>query len=460
MIPTLALLALLGACTRADKADAGETGEPDCLRTATPASAGDPVVVESIATHPEIVTVLVARWCQLEDGETWLSWELDGQTWSSPVRAHAAGDASEVVLGLPAETALTVTLHALVGDEERSWTFEPASTGALPVDLIPPTLTIRDPARARTEPYLLTSVNVGPYNFFGPCYVVILDAQGRIVWYRAVGGNRLTLFPRVARAGDHLIWDATTYYTFDEVEPGVIRATLDLSREEETLVPYLGLTFDELPDGRLLFDYNVDGFQYYLATQDEDGTQTWIWDCYGWMKAYVADYWACAPNTVLWREETNTVIWSMFRTSTVVEIDLETGEMSRQMGRVPGGWIFDPPESNLMLQHYPNVTEAGTLLLTTHVMDTPGLQVIREFSLDDEARKLTQVWSYSPESGHYGEYAGEALRLPSGDTLIGFGTDGAIQEVTSEGEVVWELDWSNHLTGHATPIADLYALSG
>ena len=33
-----------------------------------------------------------------------------------------------------------------------------------------------------------------------------------------------------------------------------------------------------------------------------------------------------------------------------------------------------------------------------------------------------------------------------------------MQEVTPEGEVVWDIDWSDHLVGNVVPIDDLYAL--
>lgn len=415
----------------------------------------------SVSVHPEVSTVLVVRWTQLVEAEaSWLSWSFEGRAWSSPERARSPGPASEVVLGLPSGESVELVLNLRIGDEIRSYDVGTGTTGGLPAALVLPSLTSADEALAREQPFLLTSVNVGSVDFYGPCYVVIIDQQARVVWYRAVDDSRLTMFPRVSRYGGYLIWDATTYYVYDDsVTAGVIRATLDLGQEEETTVPHMGLTYDELPDGSLLFDYAEDYYRYHLAIQAPDGEQTLIWDCYDWMSDYDGSGWACAPNTVLWDEESDQVIWSMFQTSTVASIELSSGELQWYFGRTPGGLVVDPADALLMLQHYPNWTPDGTLLLSTHVPGGPGQQTVREYEVDATARTATQVWSYTPEAGHYADYAGEATRLESGNTLVNFGTDGVVQEVTPEGEVAWEIDWQDRLLGHLTPIENLYDLN-
>jgi hypothetical protein len=406
----------------------------------------------SLAVHTEVATILVATWDQLVAGETSLSWEVDGETFTSPVRAREAGVATEVILGLPASTAVTVTLHA----DATALTATDA-TGALPRGLVTPTLTLADPLAYDPSPYLLTSVDSGENAFFGPCYVVILDRSGRVVWYRAVSDRRLTLFPRVSRSGAHLLWDATTYYVADSVPGGVVRATLSLGQEEETEIDGIGFTYDELPDGSLIFDNAETGYDYHLERLYPDGTRTRIWSCAPWMNLWRSQYWDCAPNTVKWDEATNLVTWSMFQTSTVVGLDLDSGAMAWELGEYPGGYAFSPADIRLELQHYATFTDAGTLLLTTHVPGEPDVQRIRELALDATTATATQVWTYEAP-GYYGRYAGEATRLPNGNTLIDYGTDGVVQEVTPDGVVAWELDWSNHLVGHLTPLTDLYAL--
>lgn len=468
--PTLGILLAVTGCgpgrIAIDETDPDPDGDtapdvdPDTDPDTEPLPDNDWVTAATITPHAEVRTMLVVTWSQKSDAdEAWLSWTLDGEAFTTPARARAAGEQREIVLGLPERTEVDVALHVVSGGIEHTVALGDGRTGELPSDLMEPTLTLSDPTRMRPERWLLTSVNVGPQNFFGPCYVVILDAEGRVVWYRAVSDSRLTMFPKVSRRGGYLLWDASTYYVFDDVDPSVIRATLDLETEEETVTLGLGLAYDELDDGSLLFDEAVSEYQYYLTRQHPDGDRERIWDCNAWMSDWTNEYWACAANTVLWSPERGTVLWSMFQTSTVVELDLATGELLREFGEFPGGYGFDPPTSRLDLQHYPNWTPDGTLIVSTHVPREYGVQMAREFAIDDAEQTLTEVWSYTPEAGHYAEYAGQVMRLPSGNVLWQFGTDGVVQEATAEGDVVWEIDWTNHMTGNVTPIADLYALT-
>ena len=54
---------------------------------------------------------------------------------------------------------------------------------------------------------------------------------------------------------------------------------------------------------------------------------------------------------------------------------------------------------------------------------------------------------------------GEAHRLPRGNTLHNYGTAARIREVTPEGEVVWDVGFSQgSWLGRTTPIANLYDL--
>ena len=52
------------------------------------------------------------------------------------------------------------------------------------------------------------------------------------------------------------------------------------------------------------------------------------------------------------------------------------------------------------------------------------------------------------------------VRLDNGNTLVNFGSAGALQEVTPQGEVVWEARTRSGLWFAAVrPIDDLYALT-
>jgi hypothetical protein len=256
------------------------------------------------------------------------------------------------------------------------------------------------------------------------------------------------------------VYEASTYYVYDSsVEPSIKRMTLDNRQEDETFIEGMGLAWSELEDGGFVFDHAETGYEYHIERLSPSGERKRIWSCYPWMQDYDRGYWACAPNAIVVDHARMTALYSMFETSTVVEIDLESGELLRQMGQLPDGWSFDPEESTFELQHYPNWTPEGTLLVSTHSPSGGRSQYIREYALDDSTQTLEQIWSWQEPAGYYADYAGGALRMDNGNTMVTVGTDGAVLEISPDGEIAWELDWHGHLVGNVTAMDDLYALN-
>ena len=105
---------------------------------------------------------------------------------------------------------------------------------------------------------------------------------------------------------------------------------------------------------------------------------------------------------------------------------IHDGTMLAEWGGYPEGWTFDPPESAFELQHYPGFSADGTLMASTHSLDTTK-QWVREYEVDETNQVLRQIWS--AETSHWAEYAGQAQKLPSGNVLWQLGTAGAVLEL-------------------------------
>jgi hypothetical protein len=410
----------------------------------------------ALTLSPEMATLVSATWDQvIASDETWLSWEIDNVTYTTPTVAREVGPATQTILGTPSDTTLDVVLHAMVDGDEEIWFVDSIKTGFLPFDLWEPTMVTNDPLLRRPERYLLAGVEVGNDWFFGPWYTVILDSEtGRIVWYRKTTENRLSWQPQVSDRGGYILVDQSVNYQYGEA-PELLRTTLDLEQQEVVTLPDWFITYDELDDGTILYDEGNNGFEFHLAQITPDGTYTRLWSCFPWMSLWTDNFWDCAPNTVRWDRTRNTILWSMFQTSTVVELDM-SGVMLNEYGEYPGGYAFDPPASGFELQHFPGFTADGTFIASTHSLDKTQ-QWAREYEVDEITSTLHQVWSYQTQ--HYAEYAGQAQKLPSGNVLWQTGTAGVILEVTPDGTVVWEGGWEGQLIGNVTPIADLYALT-
>jgi hypothetical protein len=308
---------------------------------------------------------------------------------------------------------------------------------------------------------LFGSIGVNDRNWYqGPWWLYVLDRQARVVWYWSVPDGRCTMHARVALSGDHLLFEETTIYTGDRGEGSLLhRLGLDFGHDEIIDASGLGSTFAETPDGVLIDSYS----DWPLTCLDElqpDGTRRRIWICTDWMTEHSQNPSACDPNETIWVPETDSVIWSMWPVDTAVEVDRQSGAVLKQLGALEGSWAFDPPEAGFDMQHYPHYTAAGTLLVSTHLPEGRQAHRAHEYEVDAEQQTLRLIWSYGDEVPHYPTYAGEALRLDNGNTLVNYGSDGALREVTPGLRTAWQVDWdSGYLLGHMTLLDDLYALT-
>lgn len=433
--------------TSPDTAHTGETGEVD--------DGSAPVSNVQVTVHPDVSTLLVVSWAQVEDAESaWVEYTFEDAMWeSSPPVTAPTGPQQVVLLGIPADTPVTLTLVEEVGGRRRvaEGTFT-GTTGPLPEGLPVPTLLSWDPAISSPAPWLFLTVDTGLHPYQGPWWATILDRQGRVVWYRALPEERPTVMSRVSADGTHLTWAEMGWYGDDPSR--LVRTTLDGGWGTTTELPEALYTYDELPDGTIAYDAVVDG-SYALRTLAPDGTVTDVWSCSTWLPDDLRPA-QCGTNTVRWNAERGTYLWSMYDLNTVLELDPTSGTTLAAWGD-HGTDPLLPEDVSLQMQHYPGWTTAGTLLLHTQENGPRRVEWAREFAWDEATNGLTQIWSYST-SDWYAECSGEAVRLENGNTLLNYGCGGGIREITSDGQVAWDVD-AHGLVGHQTQVGDLYAVN-
>ncbi len=441
-----------------DPADSSDSVFPDTGEDSQLVHA--PISDVSVELHEEIATILKVSWTQQQACDAaWLEFSFEDDAWQqSPAPPRDAGQHSEVILGVPASSKVEFRVVNQIGDQvlisEDQWS---AVTGELPEELPLPELTFWDPATASTDRWLLGSIDADPeYWFAGPFWLFILDRQGRVVWYYVIPDSMCSMFPRVSRDGTHLIFERNSKYShFDQGKSSKLhRRNLDLSYAEDIDVAGLSYAFDETDDGRIIFSSFLESHNVILEALHADGARQEIWSCSETLDSN------CYANAVNWVPETDTALFSIFSSATVLELDLQDGAILRQWGALEGSWSFDPPEAGFDWQHYPNYTDTGSLLVSTHVPGEEGQQRACEYAVDDESQTLTEIWSYGEGMDDYAEYAGEATRLGNGNTLINYGSGGVLREVTQDGQTSWELVWpERYLLGHNTLLHDLYALN-
>ncbi len=114
------------------------------------------------------------------------------------------------------------------------------------------------------------------------------------------------------------------------------------------------------------------------------------------------------------------VLISMRQISAIAILNLEAPSVE---------WLWGP--SNVVFQHHPTLTPAGTILLFDN-----GSKFSRLWELAPQTNRV--VWRYT-EPDFFSRLRGSAQRLPNGNTLVTESDTGHIFEVTPQGERVWEL---------------------
>lgn len=410
------------------------------------------------SVDPTYGTLVTARWEQLAAATAWVEYSVDDGQWrATPAEVVQPGAAEALMLGVPYDhTVRFRVVNDLCGEPLRSEEAA-AETGSAPAGLPQVTAVQGDPARwdARTR-YVFTGMNdAADGNRY---WTFVIDRQGRVVWARQNPRLTVTLHPRVTRAGDALLIDENTFWGSFDGGAGsqVVELAIDGTVLHTYATPGLRHPFTDGPDRAIVWGaYQVGTETLELVTVG--GEQRSLWDCQDFLNSQGMAG-TCTSNTVWWDAETDRYLYSFYTLETVFEIDPEEGPV-RWFGHLPGSWSFDPPGSIFWWQHGGHYTEAGTLLISSHLSGEGEETVVREYELDEGSRTLREVWSFGQGEGVYGEELGEAHRLPGGNTLHNYGTEPRLREVTPAGEVVWDVQWGERYIGRSTPIEDLYALA-
>lgn len=406
--------------------------------------------------------LLKVSWTQREAGTATLRYRVDGGDWvEAPARDREAGEASHHIIGHTFDQEVELTLSVSTGSED--WESQPLSieTGAPPEGLpFPALLANVEGAWEPTAPYLLNSTPEADRDWGGVWWVFIVDREGHVVWshrsedpddYAGWVSRHLTL----NQDRDALLIDrATAWSRFDHgAASTVIELTLDGTIQHTYETPGLHHPFTALPDGKLAWaarDLNGFGAET-IQIVDRSGAQEELWSCKDLPET------VCGSNTLWWDDANERMLYSFWSSETIAEIDARSGRLIRRFGHADDAWGFSQSQDAFWWQHGPTFTEEGTLLVSTKLNNAAEETVVREYALDEESEQLVEVWSAGEGRGNYGEFGGDAWRLPNGNTLHGNGSGGLLTEFTPDGEVVWEARWPDERRiGQTSWIEDLY----
>ncbi len=435
------------------------TPKSDDTEDSTPAGPAE-VSAISARQHQTIESIVYVAWEQTGAGEVWIEFSADGQTWlQSPPTQRAPGSHEELLLGIPYDSEATYRVVTAEGASEDGI----ITTGVQPEGV--PTLEVLAMEAGALDPdthYVLGSIDeIGAMGTAVATWSFVFDRNGEVVWAWETPAQRATIHARVAKTGTEFLLDYGSYWAIYDggAESQVARLKIDGSEEALYDTPGLHHPFTDTPDGTLYYAAHNQGWNT-LRRLNADGTTDDIWGCEDFYDKIDHSAQYCAANTVTWDDATGHVLFSLYSSDSVIEIDPQFGTSLRWFGHIPGAWSFDPEESAFWWQHGIHYTEDGTLLVSSKDQEYATETVVREYDLDEDNETLVEIWSFGEGEGVYGPEMGEAHRLGNGNTLHNYGSGARVREVTPAGEVVWDLTFSSGTyLGRTTPIEDLYAFA-
>ena len=464
-LPAL-LTALLASCPSmgcstddGDDDTTGVSGDDDSSQSSFSEAQVTDIQLSLVEEQPSVVQV---TWEQLEPTTAGVEFRFEGDEWdSTPSTEVEAGEQRQVLLGIPFGADVTARVFNDFGSGRLSSDEHEIAAGALPEDLASASVLIS--AEAEQDPwfrFLLTSFQ---FKFGGTidAWTVIVDRQGRLVWARKSPAFRTTRYAQISRDGRTILIDHNSFWggAFDGgAASHVARMTIDGVALDLYETPGLQHPFFEHGDGSIIWGA-ADDIEETVERLDSNGNQETLWSCQALLAELGVEGY-CASNSMHWHEPDNSVLISLFSVQSVVEVDLDTGSTFRWFGALPGPWTFEPGTAYFAWQHGAHYTTSGTLLVSTTPDAEPLETVVREYELDEDDQALVETWNFGLGDGIYGEYFGEARRLPGGNTLHNYGTTVRVREATPDGEVVWDLEWADtYSIGRMTALNDLYELA-
>ncbi len=435
---------------------------------------GSIVSEDTAAVAANVATVVEVTFTLDESADVAIAYTAgDGEQLSTPSRSLDAGTHMMRILGVPAATELSWAVSATDSTGEL-FNGEGGSlrTGGLPAAV--PTFNVDGWQEQYTDEQWMVGAALATDS---TDVQFIIDREGNVVWYHETEGDLVSPWAEPAWDGNGGVLSNSFQEDFCTDVGKVTRWDMSGNEVEATVTPEGHHVFVQHEDGTIAYiardirehdDFSEPVCGDKVIEIAPDGTSTDLfsaWDHFevvpngGMQQDFYCDCldWTHG-NMLAWNADSQSYLLSFANTNTIIEFDRASGAALRQFGDEPGSYAFDPPISAFARQHGGYYTKEGTLILTQTNQTIKETTAV-EYAVDDDAQTLVQDWVYGVGEGFYALALGEPHRLENQNTLVNFGSDGVMQEVTTSGDVVWEasMDVGTFL-GRTTLIDDIYEL--
>jgi len=303
------------------------------------------------------------------------------------------------------------------------------------------------------------------------CYVMILENDGTVVWYKELPDDYSYDFKVLPNGNLHYA-QFIHHHTYTD-GGDVVHVILDENfNEVETIEAGNGYVaeahdFQMLPNGNvLLLGYymsEVDMSQIVSGghpaalvsgalIQELDAQRNVVFQWRTWDNYSFEDYGfdSSATGAIVSAFNLNTINQDhdgRLFTSGIRKLNRQTGESIYNLGGDENEFTFvgvDPEEAlGHFAGHAFHRIENGNVLMYDNSGQSNGTSRVHEYALDEENKIATHIWTYTPVTDIRAWQHGNAQRLPNGNTFIGWGgasgkTIPTCTEVTTDGSVVFE----------------------
>jgi hypothetical protein len=409
------------------------------------------------AVDGNIANLLEVAWESRGAGPSWVEYGTDVfETRSTPVVDDGDVEHRVPLYGLPALTDVVYRAVTEADGREQSCSAG-TSTLNLPAEMPRFDVTAHDASRVSPEPFLLGS-SIGR-----PEVLFVLDRTGTLLWYlrekedESRGKTRVDV--KFANGSNDLLFNVFETTHVDNIGK-IVRIDLGGDEIASYDTPWAHHVFTELPDGTMAFP-SVEFQTWHDPVLDEelvvagdlllevapDRGRRRVFSTFHWLDVYKHEGWNSGfypdadvdwthANSLEYYPDTNTYLMSFAHAQSVAEIDRSNGQLLRLFG--VDGYGFAPGSRAFYMQHDAHWTERGTLLMTSTDPLTDYMGAI-EYEVDDVTRTLTEVREIGFEAQQSSFALGQARTLANGNVLLNWGGGGLIQEITPQGDVVWEV---------------------
>lgn len=449
--------------TPVDSADSAPVDTGDSTPVDTQDSGGVEEIEATWVTSPNISTVGTVTWTTPEAAGAWVEFGPD-ETYGRMTRVDETmrTDHTIVVAGIPAD----VTWHwRAVSKADSGATYESADATITTGPAGPmPSLTVTTTSDERTDGYIVTAL----LNLDESVSLVILDQDGNPVWWRTSESNKSLSRARLSSDGQYVTYDSCVA-TDDSLESEctINRVSLDQTELTQTPAAEISHDFVETDSGGYLYIAKdirkwtdpSDGVEKQVAGDDvvatsPDGTRTVLWSAWDTLDVdldheenWDGESWDWTHCNSIQRLESmeavlisckliNSAFFLSPDGSILHSFGGDTADLTLTSGTGPDGQHY---------AYYEGDDHAGTLSLFDNRITTQNARLV-SYAVNFDDSVASEAWDYEPDPPVDVDGRGSFVRLPNGNLLASWGSANLINQLTPEGDVVWQLETGEHGT--------------